>query len=333
VAIGWLMAMVLASTGCQRAAPTGARATRLRTAYTSAVDIGDLPSLLAGRALEAEGYLVQPTFFAQPELAVEALARGDVDIANGGTRAFWAANAKGADLVLLMEHSENGYQMVATPAVTRCADLDGRTLALSSRGALPTALGDAYLRHCPDATPRVLAIPHSGDRLSALQHGAVDATVLQRSDLTRLQQQAPGRFHSLDDFTSALPDLDLTCVFVTRHFLQTERRTVIDYLRERIRTNREVLAHPDLLFEEARRWPTMAAIDGPVAEGELRAPAWSRHGGISPKSVAATFDFFVRDASLPASLTLDQLADFSPLQEALLTLDQAARGTLPHDHQ
>jgi ABC-type nitrate/sulfonate/bicarbonate transport system substrate-binding protein len=300
---------------------------RLRAAYTSAVDIGDLPSLLAHRALAKDGYRVDPTFFARPELAVEALARGDADVASGGSRAFWAAAAKGADLVMIMEHSENGYGLAAVSAITRCQDLHGRRLALSSRGSLPTSLGDAYLQRCPAVNPRMLIMPHSGDRLAALIAGAVDAAVLQRADVTRLVQQAPGRFTTHEGFSEGFDNLDFEGVFVSRRFAQSQRPAVVDYVRERILANRQVLTNPRLLFDEARHWPTMAALDSVVVEGEVRAPAWTRDGGLTRESVAATLDFFIRVGGVPPALTTDQVADLSFLEEALKSID--GRGEEP----
>jgi ABC-type nitrate/sulfonate/bicarbonate transport system substrate-binding protein len=321
-ALALVLTVATTGVGCQLTLPPDTGATRLRAAYTSAVDIGDLPSLLAHRALDGTGYRVEPTFFAQPELAVEALASGGVDVASGGNRAFWAAAAKGADLLMIMEHSENGYQLAAVTGISRCEDLHKRTLALSSQGSLPTALGDAYLQRCPAAKPRVLIMPHSGDRLSALLAGAVDAAVLQRADVTRLEQQAPGRFTTLEGFAAAFPDLDFEGVFVTRRFARTQRAAVVDYVKERVRANRRVLANPALLFEEARRWPTMGTLGRDVVEGEVRAPAWARDGGVTRASVAATLDFFIQVGSLPPSLTTDGVADLSFLEEALKTLEE-----------
>ncbi|MGE3176831.1 MAG: ABC transporter substrate-binding protein [Vicinamibacterales bacterium] len=296
--------------------------TRLRVAYTSAVDIGDLPSLIALRALEERGYTVEPTFFAQPELAVEALARGDVEIANGGARAFWAADAKGADLVMLMEHSENGYLIAGRTEIARCEDLHDRTLALSSSGALPTAIGRAFLQQCPRIEPRILTMPHSGDRLSALLGGAVDAAVLQRADIARLQRDAPGRFHALAT-PHAVSHLDLEGVFVSRRFLAEHRQVVVDYVRERIFANRRVLDNAGLLHDEARRWPDVGSLDAGVVDGEVSAPAWTRDGGVSGESIAATVDFFVTAGALPQSVDPGAVADLSLLSDALRAVASA----------
>lgn len=315
-AIG-LIACLMLNTGCGERTPAPPiHAARIRVAYTSAVDIGDLPSLIAHRALQQHGYVVEPTFFAQPELAVEALANGDVDIANGGARAFWAADAKGADLVMLMEHSENGYLLTVPSGISRCGDLDARTLALSSSGSLPTAIGKAFLQQCPQAAPRILTMPHSGDRLSALLARSVDAAVLQRADVARLERDAPGQFHALEA-PQAIHHLDLEGVFVSRGLIQNHRQLVVDYVRERIFANRRVLQDSNLLLEEARHWPDIGTLDPAVVAGEVGAPAWAADGGVSEGSIAATMDFFVRAGSLPPSIEPGRAADLSLLTDAL----------------
>lgn len=325
-AVCGLVLLSIAASACERRV-LPAHTPRLRAAYTSAVDIGDVPSLMAHRALERDGYQVDETFFAQPELAVEALASEGADVASGGARAFWAADAKGSDLVMLMEHSENGYVLATVTDIGSCEDLDGRTLALSSRGSLPAALGEVFLQRCPGSHPRVLVMPHSGDRLAALRAGAVDAAVLQRPDVARLLKDAPGRFQVLNAFHEALPDLDFEGVFTSRRFLAQHRPLVVAYVRERVAANRRALADPASLLEEASHWPTMGTLDDDLVASEISAPAWSRDGGVTPASIGDTLAFFVRVGSLPATLDPVQIADLSVLDDALADLAAEA----PHD--
>jgi ABC-type nitrate/sulfonate/bicarbonate transport system substrate-binding protein len=316
-----LLCLVLTSTpGCRPTSPADGQQTLIRAAYTSAADIGDLPSLIAHRQLENDGYRIEETFYAQPELAVEALASGGADVASGGTTAFWAAVVKGAQLRMVMEHSKNGYELAAASGITRCHDLHERTLALSSPGSLPTALGRAFLKRCPDSRPRIIIVPHSGDRLQALINGAVAGAVLQRSDTARLNARAPERFTTIDEFAMMFPNLNFAGVFVTRTFAEAHRTVVVDYVRERIRANRLVLETPAMLIEEAGRWPSVAALDQTIVDGEVRAPAWTRDGGMTRESVAATLKFFAATNSLPESLGADQVADFSFVEAAIQAL-------------
>jgi hypothetical protein len=97
VAVLLYFVLIGVTAGCRLGPAADRQPPLFRAAYTSAVDIGDLPSLIAHRQLENAGYRVEETFYAQPELAVEALASGAADVASGGTRAFWAAAGKGAE--------------------------------------------------------------------------------------------------------------------------------------------------------------------------------------------------------------------------------------------
>src|SRR5678816_4796171 len=51
---------------------------KVRFAYPSSADMGDIPSLLAWEQLKKQGIEVVPTFFPKTELAVQAVAAGAV---------------------------------------------------------------------------------------------------------------------------------------------------------------------------------------------------------------------------------------------------------------
>jgi ABC-type nitrate/sulfonate/bicarbonate transport system substrate-binding protein len=203
--------------------------------------------------------------------------------------------------------------------------LPNRTLALSSSGALPTAIGRAFLNECPGARPQELTMPHSGDRLSALLTGSVDAAVLQRADVARLENEAPGRYRVLGA-PASLAHLDLEGVFVSRRLLAERRELAVAYVRERVFANRRVLDDPRLLYEEAARWPNMGRLDDRVVAGEVGAPAWARDGGLSEASLEATIAFFVDTDSLPPSIEPRTSADLSLLADALRAVAENDRG-------
>ena len=109
------------------------------------------------------------TFYSQPELAVEAVARGDADIGEGSAPAYWTAVSKGADVVSIMEQIANEWQIVAIPEVQTCADLDGRRLAQHSESSVSKAMSDAYIAEtCPGAEPQILFIANSPNRAAAM---------------------------------------------------------------------------------------------------------------------------------------------------------------------
>ena len=122
----------------------------LDVGYPSAVDVEDIPSLMAHELLAEQGYTVTPTFYAQAELAVAALARGDADFSVGAGRTIWQAVSQGADLITIMEHAANGWLALSVPEIATCRDLEGRRYAHHSEGGVSKAMSDAYiLENCP----------------------------------------------------------------------------------------------------------------------------------------------------------------------------------------
>jgi len=53
---------------------------KVRFAYPSSADMGDVPSLLAWEQLKKQGIEVVPTFFPKTDLAVQAVVAGEADI-------------------------------------------------------------------------------------------------------------------------------------------------------------------------------------------------------------------------------------------------------------
>ena len=50
----------------------------LRVAFPTTPDTADVPSLMAHEILKAQGYTIEPTFFASPDVEVAAVAKGDM---------------------------------------------------------------------------------------------------------------------------------------------------------------------------------------------------------------------------------------------------------------
>ena len=53
---------------------------KVRFAYPSSADMGDIPSLLAWEQLKKQGIEVVPTFFPKTDLAVQAVVAGEADM-------------------------------------------------------------------------------------------------------------------------------------------------------------------------------------------------------------------------------------------------------------
>ena len=326
-AIGMLCVLSLVA-ACR---PAPAAHARLHIVFASAINIGDLTSLAANRALRGRGYDVEETFLATPELATAALARGDADIAIGGASAYWVANHKGADLRMLVSRSDNGYQLVARAGITQCGDLDQRPVAASTRGSLPTALLTAFLSHCPSATAQLLSIPSSNDRLAALSAGRVDAALLQRQDAWHLRQRASGRFTVVEEFNTHVPGLRFIGAFASARYINEHRPILVEWVREKVAIDRRALSDRQVLLDEAGHWPAMAATEPELMDAEIAAGAWDRDGGLTTEAVEAAYRFFVNAGIVDGGLPPAALADLSLLDDALKDLGGRSVVAAPAD--
>jgi NitT/TauT family transport system substrate-binding protein len=299
-------------------------ARRIRVAFSSTVDLGDLPSLMAHALLVTQGYDVVPTFFAHAQLAADALARGQMDVGNGSTRTYWAAIAKGADIATIMEQVGNGWSIMAATDIRRCADLHGRPFAVSGEGSVSAALSRAYIAsRCPGTEPRVMSIPGSEHRAAALLSGRLQAAPVELAESVYLIARAPGRFRTLVSFAEELPSVVTTGVHVNRSWAARNPRAVQDYLKALLTIHRQVRAEHGLLVAEARaRLRIDPVVLADVVEAHLRTNAWDANGRLTPAVVRDSVAFFVGAASLVPDVRPERVGDLSHLER---TLDELGR--------
>jgi ABC-type nitrate/sulfonate/bicarbonate transport system substrate-binding protein len=296
---------------------------RIRVAYTSTPDLNDVPSLMAHHALEARGYSVETVFYAQPELATQALSRGDADVALGSARTFWASAYRGAPIVAVMEAARNDHLLVTASSLHACADLEGRRVGSHSAGSVGHALLEAYLsEQCAGTEPLFVHIPGSSSRMSGLLSGLIDAAVLQHDDLLRATASEAERLQVLEVFGRRWPNVATTLVFVNTHFARAHPRAVEDYLRACLEVNRDNARDPAPLAAEAARVFETTNDLLPVVKAYVAAGAWDTRGGLTDAAVEETRRFFIRTGSLPGEPPPGALVDRSYLDRVL---DELAR--------
>ena len=323
------LVLLFASAGlafCAPAGPPPGTAGEIRIGYPSVADFQDLPSLMALDLLMEQGYSVVPTFFAQSELAVEALATGETDVGFGNARAHWAAIQQGAELQTVMEQAANGWSVVSRLEITDCAGLDGQRLAVGSEGSVAKAMTDAWMAEvCPAAAPEILIIPGSDNRAAALLAGQIDATTAEPADVVQLLAEDSDRFHVLVDFASRLPDLLTTGVHVNSEFAAAHPQAVRDLVKAVVEIHRRVAADPDLLITQAIDRLGFDPGDVPaILETHRSIGTWDVDGGLSREAVEYSLGFYIRTGSLGPGLTGDQVADLSYLEAVLEELGRAS---------
>jgi ABC-type nitrate/sulfonate/bicarbonate transport system substrate-binding protein len=318
---------------CRSDIPNPTGAPLIRVGYAGSLDFSDMAAEVAHQQLTRSGYLVAMRAFPTVEIAADALARGDVDIAFGATRPFWSAIARGAPVRSVMEHVANIHRLVASNAATKvsvCDAFNRQPLALQSEGAAGTAFARAWLaRACPGARYDLIFMPGSQNRMAGLRSGAMPATVLQMSDVTRLESMAPTRFTVIADFAAEWPRIRPTLVHVNTTFAATHPDSVRAYLRARLVANRLVVADEATLL-------TMAGLrlgtttNWSALSGAYRTlPVWDTRGGLTPTHIADTLAFLQQHTGLAPALTAAQVADTTTLDAVLHDLDTDAAASVP----
>ena len=291
----------------------------IHVAYPSIVDMEDIPSVMAHELLAGQGYSVVPTFYAQPELSVQALSSGDADFGNGADRTFWAANAQGANILTIMEQASNGWSIYAVPDIQACADLGGRIFAQHSEGSVSYAMSRAYIKeNCPGTEANILILPGSENRRAALLAGEIEATPVELADAIQIEIAAPGQFHQLTRFAADVPQLKTTLMYVNGDFARDHPDAVKDYIRAVLTVNRMIAADHSLLQNEAAKW---LAIDPEVLpkviEGQFAQNSWDVNGGLTVEAVEYSIQFFTEAGSLEPGLSAAEIADLSFLNAVL----------------
>jgi NitT/TauT family transport system substrate-binding protein len=281
--------------------------------------IKDLPSLLAIDALRAQGYEVSITELASGELVAEAMEHGDIDIANVTPSIAWAAVAKGAGLRTVVGNYDNAFYLAVKKEIRECRDLDGRSLAFSTRQATGYILFEQYLKeHCPGVTPQILLIGQSPSRVAALQAGEVDGAYLELEDWLALDRQKPGDFQIFLDFGKEYPDF-LGSGFCARGpWAQQHPEIVKDFAKSLITMQRRLASDPEMLKAEiAQRFDIEATEAQRLAEAYQAQRLWDLNGALTYDNIQYTLDAMAKAGSLPPGLKAQDVADLSYMDAAL----------------
>ncbi len=157
----------------------------------STVGLYELPTEMAKRTgfYQEEGLEARKVVVRTP-LHVAALLSGELDYSTVA-EIILSATLKGMPLKTVMGWFDRPLHMlVARPNIKKLSDLKGKKVAVSSYGSIPHVMLKQALAHYgmdPDKDITLLAVGGSGDRISALTAGAVDATPLDVSYIDKTE--------------------------------------------------------------------------------------------------------------------------------------------------
>lgn len=181
--------------------------------------------LFSKHGLEAE-----IVFFRGGQMATQALVAGDPPIVNIGT--VVQAGLQGHDVVLIGS-SENAYNysVVARPGTTRIEQLKGKRLGVSGFGSASHNASLILLKKFnlePNKDVALVVAGPTSDRLSAVDAGRIDATLLTPSELPRSRKQGLVELYDLADLGVEVQGNGFA---TSRSFIKSQRDTVLSALK------------------------------------------------------------------------------------------------------
>ena len=292
---------------------------KVRFAYPSSADMGDIPSLLAWEQLKKQGIEVVPSFFPKTDLAVQAVVAGEADIGSAAGIAVVKAVESGMNLRIIAEQVRNEWQLVTPVSFKDAKQLDGKRVGYHAPITVTEALVK-WMANYYKITPTWMIIPGSEVRAEALMRGQLDATPAEIGDVLNILTAKPGQFHVLISYAKIFPQLIGSMYFARADYLQKNSATVETVLEAILRAHRSAEERPASVKENALRLlpetkrELVEAIAGTYRELKI----WDVNGGAGKDRGDASIKFFEESGLLKKdAVSFNQAFEIGPLERVV----------------
>ena len=292
---------------------------KVRFAYPSSADMGDIPSLLAWEQLKKQGIEVVPTFFPKTDLAVQAVVAGEADIGSAAGIAVIKAVESGMNLRIIGEQVRNEWQLVTPVALKDPKQLDGKRIGYHAPITVTEALVKWMAQHYK-ITPNWMIIPGSDVRSEALMRGQLDATPAEIGDVLNILTAKPGQFHVMISYAKTFPQLIGSMYFARADYVQKNAAIVESVLEAILRSHRSAEERPASVKENALRLlpETKPALVDAIAGTYRELRIWDVNGGAGKERGDASIKFFEESGLLKKNaVTFKQSFETGPLDNVL----------------
>ena len=292
---------------------------KVRFAYPSSADMGDIPSLLAWEQLKKQGIEVVPTFFPKTDLAVQAVVAGEADIGSAAGIAVVKAVESGMNIRVIAEQVRNEWQLVTPVSLKDPKQLDGKRVGYHAPITVTEALVKWMAQHYK-ITPNWMIIPGSDVRAEALMRGQLDATPAEIGDVLNILNAKPGQFHVLISYAKTFPQLIGSMYFARADYVQKNGPLVESVLEAILRAHRTAEERPASIKENAARLlpETKADLIDATAAAYRDLRIWDINGGADQKRGEASIKFFEEAGLLKKdAVSFKQSFDTGPLDRVI----------------
>ncbi|MGW7078154.1 ABC transporter substrate-binding protein [Streptomyces sp. NPDC054866] len=282
-------------------------------------DLTTVPLLAAVDALRDQGHEVDVVELAEPELAVEGLAKGDYAISAEATGPALSAIEQNAPIKIIADVVGNQWALYGRSSVSSCDDLNGRPFGIFSEGAVATAIAKDWVdAECgAGKRPDYLTIGGSDVRAQALASGEIDATPLEVSDAVALESSGATGLTKVVDFAERLPDLHPQTVYANGAFLTQHREVAQEFVTALVREHSKINADPRHLVGLVERYlPDEDQEDVATTARRYRDAKLFDAAALTRNNVQGTIDFFARAGVIERGMTTKDAADLSFIEEA-----------------
>lgn len=264
---------------------------------------------------KAQGLNVEIVQFTGDALALKALLAGELDSYEGSPGAPLIAGSRGADVKIVGCYWPGvTYAIFSKPTISGPEDLRGKTLALSSPGALPDLIARAVLEkyNIPQNEVHFAAMGSDTDRMRAVAAGVVDAAAVS-TEFTRYAatQGVKLLVHAQD----VAPNYLRFCTMTTGRTIAGRGDDLAHYLAAQMQGVAYALAHRDEVIALAHDVTKTPADDPRAADVFDEVQKYKAVDAAMPiprEKLAWMQDLLIRTGNMKTKSDLDKLVDDTP---------------------
>ncbi|HWH77171.1 MAG TPA: ABC transporter substrate-binding protein [Candidatus Binatus sp.] len=177
------------------------------------------------------GLNLEPILFRGGTESANAMSAGEIQFDVVAPQPHIAADLSGAEIIIIGTYfNKHTYSVVARPALKSPQDLRGKKIGVLSTVGLNQIVVATALKHWGIEERSVTLIRAGGsrDRLTALQSGLIDATVLTGAFIDRAKASGMNVLLDLGDLEVSFPTVSL---LTTKNFQSSRRNLVKGFLQ------------------------------------------------------------------------------------------------------
>lgn len=276
-------------------------------------DLTTVPIIAALDTLRGQGYEIEQVSLAEPELAIEGLAKGDYAISAEATSPALIANQQGAPIKVIADVVANQWGFYGQEGISTCDDLVGQPVGIFSEGAVATAMVRQWVsENCTAGEPEYLVIGGSDVRAQALQQGEIVATALELSDVAALADRGTPLPPPIVDFSEELRTVHPQTVYANSEFLADNAEAAQAFVDALAEEHSKINADPAYLVGLVEKYLPENVTDSL----ESTATSYVDKGlfdatALDADNMADTIDFFVEAGVIEEGLTVEQASDLT----------------------